>query len=223
MQQIQIMEAEISKLQKNLDSSKALYSSLNKQYIEQCSTFHVVTFRYLRFNRCLGEAEKLRNALRQKDQEIKVLEEAKQLHELELLKWIQQREALEAAHTLTEQELTIARHAQEELDGQKQENLILKETIDRLRFDLDELRTREHTAPAGHGGTSSQLNTVSKSLGAELMSRWEAMNQDQEDGVTEEEEQETGSNSDGEEMIQTIITRKKRVSLFSTLRVGSFV
>lgn len=37
MQQIQIMEAEISKLQKNLDSSKLLYQGLNKQYIEQCS------------------------------------------------------------------------------------------------------------------------------------------------------------------------------------------
>ncbi|GJJ08355.1 hypothetical protein Clacol_002569 [Clathrus columnatus] len=191
MQQIQLMEAEISKLQKSLENSKALYQNLNKQYIEQCS-----------------ESEKLRNSLRQKDQDIKALEETKQLHELELFKWNQQRESLETAHSITEQELVIARHAQAELDDQKQENLVLKETIDRLRFDLDELRTREHAVPAGHGSASSQFNTISKSLGAELMSRWDSMDQD--DEVTEEEEKGEALGSDGEEMIQTIITRKKR-------------
>lgn len=98
------------------------------------------------------------------------------------------------------------------MNDQKQENLVLKETIDRLRFDLDELRTRENTNPVGHGGTSSQFNTVSKSLGAELMSRWESMDQDEEATEEEEEEEEKESGSDGEEMIQTIITRKKRVS-----------
>lgn len=156
------------------------------------------------------ESEKLRNSLRQKDLDIKNLDEAGQLHQLELLKWNQQREALEAAHSITEQDLAIARQAQAELEDQKQENLVLKETIDRLRFDLDELRTRENAIPGGPSSASSQFGSVSKSLGAELMNRWEALQDEDED--EDETEEERGSGSDGEEMIQTIITRKKRVS-----------
>lgn len=116
---------------------------------------------------------------------------------------------------VTEQELAIARQAQTELEDQKQENLVLKETIDRLRFDLDELRTREHAASGGPSASTSQFGSVSKSLGAELMNRWESMSQDEE--VAEEEDDEEDevdggdSSTDGEEMIQTIITRKKRV------------
>jgi len=133
------------------------------------------------------------------------------MHQLELYKWNQQREALEAAHALTEQELNIARQAQAELEDQKHENLVLKETIDRLRFDLDELRTREHAAVAGgSSGAASQFGSVSKSLGAELLNRWESM-QEEGDGEETEEERNSESGTDGEEMIQTIITRKKRV------------
>jgi mevalonate pyrophosphate decarboxylase len=156
----------------------------------------------------LDESEKLRNSHRQKDLDIKNLEDASQLHQLELVKWNQQREAMEAAHAATEQELTVTRQAQAELEDQKQENLVLKETIDRLRFDLDELRSREHAA--GPSSSSSQFGSVSKSLGAELMNRWEAL-QDDEEEEEEETEEEKGSGSEGEEMIQTIITRKKRV------------
>jgi hypothetical protein len=135
------------------------------------------------------------------------------LHQIEVQKWNQQREALEAAHLITEQELAIARLAQTELEDQKQENLVLKETIDRLRFDLDELRTREHAASGGPSASTSQFGSVSKSLGAELMNRWESMAQDEEAAENEEEEEddEEDSSTDGEEMIQTIITRKKRV------------
>ena len=137
------------------------------------------------------------------------------MHQIEIQKWNQQREALEATHLVTEQELAIARQAQTELEDQKQENLVLKETIDRLRFDLDELRTREHAASGGPSASTSQFGSVSKSLGAELMNRWESMSQDEE--VAEEEDDEEDevdggdSSTDGEEMIQTIITRKKRV------------
>lgn len=123
---------------------------------------------------------------------------------------------MEAAHLITEQELAIARQAQTELEDQKQENLVLKETIDRLRFDLDELRTREHAASGGPSATTSQFGSVSKSLGAELMNRWDALTPDSDaTAVAEEEEQDEDgdedSDTDGEEMIQTIITRKKRV------------
>ena len=160
-----------------------------------------------------AESEKYRNSLRRKDQERKELEESAQLHQIEVQKWVQQREALEATHLITEKELAIARQAQAELEDQKQENLVLKETIDRLRFDLDELRTREHTGSGGPSATTSQFGSVSKSLGAELMNRWESLAPDDEDteNVEDEEEDEEDTDTDGEEMIQTIITRKKRV------------
>ncbi|KIJ51491.1 hypothetical protein M422DRAFT_58957 [Sphaerobolus stellatus SS14] len=193
IQQIQLLESELAKLQKALDSSKGLYQNLNKQYVEQCS-----------------ESEKLRNALRQKDLDIKNLEDLGHMQQLELIKWGQQREAMEAAHTLMEQDLVIARHAQSELDDQKQENLVLKETIDRLRFDLDELRTREHAVAGGPSSSSSQFGSVSKSLGQELLNKWEAMQDDDAEDTEEDTEEEETSDTDGEEMIQTIITRKKR-------------
>ncbi|KAF8519575.1 hypothetical protein JB92DRAFT_3112335 [Gautieria morchelliformis] len=194
IQQIQVLESELSKLQKTLDSSRTLYQNLQKQYAEQCA-----------------ESEKYRNSLRRKDQERKELEDTAQLHQMEVQKWGQQREALEAAHLVTEQELAVARQAQTELEDQKQENLVLKETIDRLRFDLDELRTRENAGSNGPSATTSQFGSVSKSLGAELMNRWESLGQ--EEAVTEEAEEDDedeDSGTDGEEMIQTIITRKKR-------------
>ncbi|KAF8577772.1 UPF0014-domain-containing protein [Ramaria rubella] len=193
IQQIQVLESELAKLQKTLDSSRALYQNLQKQYAEQCA-----------------ESEKYRNSLRRKDQETKELEDSAQLHQIEVQKWNHQREALEAAHSITEQELAIARQAQTELEDQKQENLVLKETIDRLRFDLDELRTREHAASGGASAATSQFGSVSKSLGAELMNRWEALGQEDEEEEDVGDEDEEGSGTDGEEMIQTIITRKKR-------------
>lgn len=98
---------------------------------------------------------------------------------------------------------------------------MLKETIDRMRFDMDEMR---NNAIAGHdkggsSGQSSAVNTVSKSLGAELMGKmnasWEMLEHDRDEGVkgnvveVVEEEEET----EGEEnVVQTIITRKTRVS-----------
>jgi len=39
MTQIAALEAEIAKIQKALDSAKATYSSLQKQYQEQCGAY----------------------------------------------------------------------------------------------------------------------------------------------------------------------------------------
>lgn len=125
-------------------------------------------------------------------------------------KWNQQREALEVAHSATEQELAIARQAQAELEDQKQENLVLKETIDRLRFDLDEIRTREAQGTGGaHPTPSGSIGR--KTLGDELIKSWNAMADEGQEEVNEQAEDEADSSTDGEEMIQTIITRKKRV------------
>ncbi|KAJ7500240.1 hypothetical protein B0H11DRAFT_2380276 [Mycena galericulata] len=124
----------------------------------------------------------------------------------------------------------IARYAKEhevkQLDGQKQENVLLEETIDRMRFDLDEMRNNSSGAAAGgSSGQSSAANTMSKSLGTELLGKmkggWGGMESESE----EEEEEPTTSSSTtpgvddddagGEDVIQTIIIRKKRVKEYS--------
>ncbi|KAH7910333.1 hypothetical protein BJ138DRAFT_1192376, partial [Hygrophoropsis aurantiaca] len=106
----------------------------------------------------------------------------------------------------------------EVLDAQKMENLVLKETIDRMRWEMDEMRGGGAGANnAGGGGSGSAAgsrdNTMSKSLGAELMGQMWGMG---EDGQSSEDEDGGGDGGDGEgeedgeDVIQTIITRKKR-------------
>jgi len=70
---------------------------------------------------------------------------------------------------LLERDLEVLSIAQAQLDEQKQQNLFLKETIDRVRYEMDEMR---NAAPGNIGsGLSSAANTISKSLGAELMGK----------------------------------------------------
>ena len=110
-----------------------------------------------------------------------------------------------------------------QLDEQKQENLMLKETIDRMRFDMDELRSSFTSAmTGGSSGANSAVNTISKSLGAELLGKMKSQwgTEDEIDDTLEGEDVgELEMNDDldddateGEDVIQTIITRKKRVS-----------
>ena len=61
---------------------------------------------------------------------------------METSKYLKENEAYEERIVLLEQELAFAQQAQTSLDEQKQETLMLKETIDRMRFDMDELRAR---------------------------------------------------------------------------------
>lgn len=111
-----------------------------------------------------------------------------------------------------EAELSIAQQAHAQLDEQKQENMLLKETIDRMRFDMDEMRSNAIAATGG-SGQSSAANSVSKSLGAELLGKMKGgwgMDDEEEDSgdsstIVIDDEEDTES----EDVIQTIITRKR--------------
>jgi len=97
---------------------------------------------------------------------------------------------------------------------------MLKETIDRMRYDMDEMRSNAaNAALGGLSGSNSAANSVSKSLGAELLGkmkgRW-GMEEEEEDAMEDEDSGELdagpdGDSTEGEDVIQTIITRKKRV------------
>ena len=149
------------------------------------------------------------------------LREAASSHEIENGKWAKERDTYDDRIAHLETELSIAQQAHAQLDEQKQENLILKETIDRMRFDMDEMRNSAASTAIGGSGQSSVVNTISKSLGAELMGKMKG-GWGMESGEEEEEADEGVSvdvekeeDTEGEDVIQTIITRKKRVRALS--------
>jgi len=166
------------------------------------------------------ESEDLRNTLRRKDEEIRSFRESLSLQQMETNKYLKENEAYEERIVLLEQDLGLMQQAQTSLDEQKQENLMLKETIDRMRFDMDELRAGlASSAPGAGSGTSSAPSSVSRSLGAELLSqltdgdRWM---EDEDEGdsaatlrVLGIEGQ--GDDTEDEDIVQTIITRTKKV------------
>jgi hypothetical protein len=107
--------------------------------------------------------------------------------------------------------LEAARTAVSLLDGHKQENLSLKETIDRLRFELDELRT----AAAGH--TSSTLNRGGPSannLEEEMGSQFLSDQDDQDDSESEADTAVGSEQGDNDDYVETVITRRKVCHLF---------
>ena len=192
---------------KALEGARTNYQSLQKQYQEQCTA-----------------SEKYRDDLRARDDMIRTLREGASLFELEQNKWAREQAVYEDRLLALEDELTKAQEAQRELDEQKQENLMLKETIDRMRFDMDEMRhslaSGMSNAGSAGSGNSSAMNTVSKSLGAELLGKmkWgmedEEEEEQDEEGAEDNDQVPSGEETEGEDVIQTIITRKKRVSPF---------
>ena len=118
---------------------------------------------------------------------------------------------------LLERDLEVLSIAQAQLDEQKQQNLFLKETIDRVRYEMDEMRNAVPGNITG-SGLSSAANTISKSLGAELMGKMKFDmdgDEDLEEGDTAvEDEDKTEGEEEEEDVVQTIITKRKRVRIY---------
>ncbi|CAE6441003.1 unnamed protein product, partial [Rhizoctonia solani] len=168
MTQLATFESEIQKLQKSLEHHKAQYSNMQKQYQEQCT-----------------ETERMRNALRRREQEIKEADDRASMHEAEAQKWAREREALEKSIETLEVELSVTRHASNELDEQKQENLLLKETIDRLRFDLDALRAGMTSSV---GGQNQGQGILSMSLANEIREGFERREREERENEREQDD-----------------------------------
>ena len=214
------MEQEISRLNKQLEHSRSTYTSLHKQYQDQCSTSLCPSLTpslpyLLALSPLVAVSEKYRDELRQREEQMRTLRESAALQEVESLKYAKEHENYEARILQLEADLSIAQQAHEQLDEQKHENMLLKETIDRMR--------NAAVRGAGYGVPGSAPGSVSKSLGAEML---EKMNWLEEEGREEGDVGEVGGEGDEqddtegeeEEEIQTIITRKKRVCfLFSSL------
>ncbi|EDR05936.1 uncharacterized protein LACBIDRAFT_329462 [Laccaria bicolor S238N-H82] len=195
---ISSMEQEISRLNKQLEHSRSTYSSLNKQYQDQCAA-----------------SEKYRDELRTREEQLRTLKESAALQEVEALKYAKEHENYEARILQLEADLSIAQQAHEQLDEQKHENMLLKETIDRMRFDMDEMRNAAVGGVVGYGVPGSAPGSVSKSLGAEMLGKMKWLGEEGQDeaevgDVAAEGEGEDDTEGEEEEEIQTIITRKKR-------------
>ncbi|KAF8440472.1 hypothetical protein L210DRAFT_859486, partial [Boletus edulis BED1] len=198
--QMTALESEIAKLQKSLENARISYQSLQKQYQEQCA-----------------ESERYRNTLRRRDQELKDLQDISALQALEVQKYLREHDSYEERLAQLEAELAHAQQAYAQLDEQKQENLMLKETIDRMRFEMDEMRNLNAMGAGSGSGTGSASGSVGKSLGAELMGKmggqWgmDGEEEDEEEGLDLDGEDGQDTEGEEEDVIQTIITRKKRV------------
>ncbi|ORY24001.1 hypothetical protein BCR39DRAFT_548111 [Naematelia encephala] len=187
--QIAGFEADIQSLQRSLENSKANHANMQKMYNSQCD-----------------EAQRLRDLLRDRDAEIQELEAAAHSHQADEEKFHREVQALEAEIKRLESDLSVARQAESVLEVQKQENLQLKETIDRIRFDLEEARAAAASAVGGAGHTrmgtqSSGFGTISRNLGDEINRRLMDV-----DKVPKED--------DGEDVVETIVTTQR------TRRVG---
>ncbi|KAJ3483586.1 hypothetical protein NLI96_g6211 [Meripilus lineatus] len=190
--QISGAEAEIAKLQKQLDNSKQIYQNLQKQYAEQ-----------------LAESERTRSQLRARNDDLKHAKENLDLQSLELQKWASIQVNYDAQLQSLQEELQAAQMTNAELDEQKQENLMLKETIDRMRYEMDEMRN--NIAGVASGGTVSAKGSVSRTLGMELGNRLKDMEwEDRDDDERVKELLEEESEEEDEDVIQTVITRTKR-------------
>ncbi|GAA5998226.1 hypothetical protein JCM5350_007943 [Sporobolomyces pararoseus] len=190
--QISSLEGDITKLTKSLERSRENYDSMKRNYTETCE-----------------EAERLRVLVAETRRENRAAEESIQGHALQVQQFERDRELLQQGISKLEQDLEDARKAQDSLDDQKQENLVLKETIDRLRFDLDEMRTASRksgfldpSAVASSPGKSLQAS-ITRSLGRELASH--LANEEE----SESEGEETEGDGDGEDEI--IVTTQRRI------------
>ena len=126
---------------------------------------------------------------------------------------------------LLERDLEVLSIAQAQLDEQEQQNLFLKETIDRVRYEMDEMRNAAAGNIAGGGGLSGAANAISQSLGAELMGKMKFdmdIDEDLEEGDdTAVEDEDTEGEEEEEDVVQTIITKRKRVRIY-LLFLGSY-
>ena len=154
--------------------------------------------------------------LRRRDTEVKEYADAAVLHAVETDRWNKEQQVLEDRISQLTRDLELAQQAYITLDDQKSENLLLKETIDRLRFEIDEMRSSATTAlEQSKDGVAGNTASVGKTLGAELV---RAGHDPLAPPPKEESEDETivdeiiNQESDDDEYFQTVITKtRKRV------------
>ncbi|GAA5828111.1 hypothetical protein JCM11251_002594 [Rhodosporidiobolus azoricus] len=193
--QINSLEADVAKLTKSLERSRESYDAMKRNYTATCE-----------------EAERLRALVAETRRENRAADEAIQNHALQVQQFERDRDLLQQTINRLEEDLGVARRAQDSLDDQKQENLLLKETIDKLRFEIDEMRANARKSqlldgPMAPGSPAKSLaESLSKSLGREIAKQMAA----QQDGSDSSDE---GEDTAGEEdeVDDIVVTTHRRI------------
>ncbi|GAA6022195.1 hypothetical protein JCM8202_000149 [Rhodotorula sphaerocarpa] len=194
VQQISTLEGEVAKLNKSLERSREAYETMKRNYTATCD-----------------EAERLRGLVADLRRDNRSAEEAIQGHSLQVQQFERDRELLQQAISKLEGELETARQAEDALDDQKQENLLLKETIDKLRFEIEEMRSvgpRSGFLDAANSALSpskSLADSISKSIGREIATRMAAGEEDE-----SEEDEASETEGDGADDVDDIIVTTHR-------------
>ncbi|GAA5964194.1 hypothetical protein JCM8115_002823 [Rhodotorula mucilaginosa] len=196
VQQISVLEGEVANLNKSLERSRESYESMKRSYTATCE-----------------EADRLRTLVADLRREHRSAEEAIQGHSLQVQQFERDHERLQQAVEKLEGELAAARQAQDALDDQKQENLLLKETIDKLRFEIEEMRSvgpRSGFLEAGQSfisPTKSLAATISRSIGREIATQMSsAVEDDESDEDASVEREDIGDDVD-----DIIVTTRRRI------------
>ncbi|BGP21434.1 hypothetical protein JCM10295v2_000309 [Rhodotorula toruloides] len=196
LQQISSLEADITKLTKSLERSREAYDGMKRNYTSTCE-----------------EAERLRALVAETRRENRAAEEAIQNHGLQIQQLDRDRELLQQAVNKLEEDLVVARRAQDSLDEQKQENLLLKETIDKLRFEIEEMRVAgrksgflDSSSALVSPAKASLADSINRSLGREIATQ--LLEQDSESS----DEEGTAGEEDVDDIIITTHRRIKKRS-----------
>ncbi|KAG8813520.1 hypothetical protein FRC17_001541 [Serendipita sp. 399] len=201
--QITSLESDVNRLQRSLDTARMQCQTLSKQHTDD-----------------LAELDKQKTIIHNRESEIRDLEHQLEIVEHEVDKGKGEQAVNEEQIRRLQAEVAQANEVHAQLLSQKQENQVLKETIDRLRYDLDDLRSAHanDSTRGGSSGPASAMPSLTRTLGSELLRR---LNPQQEnaaadgsdsDATVEETVEEKVENTDGEEdVFQTIITRKRKI------------
>ncbi|THU92091.1 hypothetical protein K435DRAFT_862817 [Dendrothele bispora CBS 962.96] len=122
--QLDLLETEINKQTTLLEQAKGTYQSLQKQYPEQCAA-----------------AEQYRINIRSRDETIRYLRDIVESKELEQNSSRELQRTLENRICQLEHQLSSAQETYAELDQRKNENLLLKEAIERMELEFEEMHT----------------------------------------------------------------------------------
>ncbi|RUO97124.1 hypothetical protein BC936DRAFT_140937 [Jimgerdemannia flammicorona] len=122
------------------------------------------------------ETNKLQEQLRYKESDVSIKEEELKDLKAEFDAMLKERSRLDGMRRDLEAELSAARANHVELEEQRLENEHLRETIDRLRYDLDEIRSGRVAGRMPGYGEVTGKSVVIKSLHSELAPHSEEQN-----------------------------------------------
>jgi len=154
-----------STLRYQLTNSDDQMSRLNSRIASIEGNYHNIK---LKWDEAVAESEKLRTQLNLKEEELRSANRSIQAHASDLKKWEAERLVREDHIKSLRLELQELQTTREILEEQKQANLDLKATIDRLKYELEEQRVRNAGSSVAESRPVSIAGSLGPSLGAEF-------------------------------------------------------